>query len=223
MGSIMPNMGIVKGRPRTRTQGERVSKEVGLANALFTTTQQRVLGLLFGQPERSFFANELIGLTRSGSGAVQRELKRLVASGLVTVSPIGNQKHFQANPASPIFEELQSLVVKTVGLADPIRASLEPISSRIGLALIYGSVASGRDTAASDVDLLVVADGLTLEELYRELATAENALDRKIHPTLYTSQEFSKRRKARHPFLTKVLEGDKIVLLGNSDDPSATR
>jgi predicted nucleotidyltransferase len=178
---------------------------------------------LFGQPERSFFANELIGLTGSGSGAVQRELKRLVASGLVTVSPIGNQKHFQANPASPIFEELQSLVVKTVGLADPIRASLEPISSRIGLALIYGSVASGRDTAASDVDLLVVADGLTLEELYRELATAENALDRKIHPTLYTSQEFSKRRKARHPFVTKVLEGDKIVLLGNSDDPSATR
>ncbi len=195
----------------------------GLADALFTTTQQRVFGLLFGQPERSFFATEMIALTGSGSGAVQRELRRLVASGLVTVTRIGNQKHYQANPASPIFEELRSLVIKTVGLADPIRLALATLADRIRLALLYGSVAKGSDTASSDIDLLVVADELTLEELYAALARAETSLDRKINPTLYTPKEFAKRRTAGHPFLTKVLEGEHVVLIGDRDGASAAR
>ncbi|MBX9811154.1 MAG: hypothetical protein K2Y16_06015 [Burkholderiales bacterium] len=86
-----------------------------MAGALFTATQQRVLGLLFGQPERSFFATELIALARAGSGAVQRELQRLAESGFVTVTRIGNQKHYQANRAAPIFEELRGMVLKTLG------------------------------------------------------------------------------------------------------------
>jgi len=92
---------------------------------LFTTTQQRVLALLFGQPERSFYASELIARTRSGSGAVQRELKRLVSYGLVTVRPIGNQKHYQANPNSPVFNELRGLVKKAL-----CAESLKPSSSK---------------------------------------------------------------------------------------------
>src|SRR5690349_17757754 len=88
-----------------------------LAGALFSTTQQRVLGLLFGQPERSFFATELIGLAHAGSGAVQRELQRLAESGLVTVSHVGNQKHYQANRQSPVFQELHGIAVKALGPA----------------------------------------------------------------------------------------------------------
>ena len=221
MGIIMPRMGIRireqqpprhTRRPPANREAERGS--VGLADALFTNTQQRVLGLLFGQPERSFFATELIGLTGSGSGAVQRELKRLAASGLVTVTRVGNQKHFQANHTSPVFDELQSLVIKTVGLADPIRHALEPLAEKINLALLYGSVPKRSDTASSDIDLLVVADELALEKLYAALAPVETLLDRKINPTLYTSKEFKKRRNARHPFLTRVLEGKRMVLLG---------
>ena len=88
-----------------------------LADALFTTTQQRVLGLLFGDPDRSFFANELITLTGSGSGAVQRELARLESSGLVTAKWLGNQKHYQANKDSPIYNGLWNIVQNTVGVA----------------------------------------------------------------------------------------------------------
>ena len=76
----------------------------GLADALFTKVQQRVLGVLFGNPRRSFYANEVIGLACSGTGAVQRELQRLEASGLVTVVRVGKQKHYQANAASAVFE-----------------------------------------------------------------------------------------------------------------------
>ena len=99
-----------------------------MADALFAKVQQRVLGVLFGNPRRSFYANEVISLARSGTGAVQRELARLEASGLVTVTRVGKQKHYQANAGSPVFEELRAIVLKTSGQADVIRAALAPIS-----------------------------------------------------------------------------------------------
>ena len=195
----------------------------GLADALFTTTQQRVLALLFGQPARSYFASELIELTGSGSGAVQRELKKLASSGLVTIQRIGRQKHYQANPDCPIFAELCAIARKTVALAEPIRQALAPLAGRITLALIYGSVANGTDTSRSDVDLLIVADGRTLEMLYSALAPVEASLGRRISPTLYTKREFDTRRAAGHPFLARVLEGERLLLIGNEGDPAGTR
>ena len=162
-------------------------------------------------------------MTGSGSGAVQRELKRLASSGLVTVTRIGNQKHYQANDTSPIFRELHSLLIKTVGIADPIRQVLAPLAETIEIALLYGSVAKGTDTASSDIDLLVVSDGLKLEDLYATLAPAEASLDRKINPTLYTSKEFKTRQDARNPLLTRVLEGEHMVLLGDEHGTSGTR
>ncbi|HEX4583198.1 MAG TPA: nucleotidyltransferase domain-containing protein [Burkholderiaceae bacterium] len=184
---------------------------------MFSTTQQRVLGLLYGQPQRSFFATELIGLARSGSGAVQRELARLVASGLVTVVPVGNQKHYRANSDAPIFEELRGIVLKTVGLEGPLQDAVRALGSRIRLALIYGSVAKGQDRASSDIDLLVVSDDLTLEELYGALAPVESRLARPVRPTLYTSSEFRERRSSGNSFLQRVLGGPYRILIGTLD------
>jgi len=189
-----------------------------LAAALFSSTKRRVLGLLFGQPERSFFATEIIERLGAGSGAVQRELKKLASSGLVTVSWVGNQKHYQANPESPIYSELCGLVRKTVGLAEPLRDALEPAQQAVELALVYGSVAKGEETAASDIDLLLVSDTMTPEAVYRLLATAEQALGRRINPTLYTSEEFERRVRERNPFLKRVLAGESLVLIGTLPD-----
>ena len=221
----MPGMGnaapTLSSRPaRRKAAAGRADAATSLADALFTTTQQRVLALLFGQPSRSFFASELIELTGSGSGAVQRELKRLASSGLVTVKRIGKQKHYQANPDCPVFEELCALVRKTVAMVAPIRQALAPLENKIERALIYGSVVKGTDTAASDIDLLVVADDLTLEALYSALAPVEASLDRKISPTLYTRKEYDSRRAAGNPFLTRALEGEHLVLVGGDDDPA---
>jgi predicted nucleotidyltransferase len=160
---------------------------------------------------------ELVGLTASGSGAVQRELARLAQSGLVTVTKVGNQKHYQANKDSPVFDELCKVIEKTVGLKEPIQAALEPLAGKIKLALIYGSVAKQSDTSASDVDLLLVSDVLTLEEIYAALAPVENLLDRSINPTLYTEKEFEQRRQSRNVFLSKILGGPTIVLIGALD------
>lgn len=186
---------------------------MSLADALFTTTQQRILGLLFGQPEQSFYTNQLIMLTGSGSGAVQRELRRLETSQLVIVKRIGNQRHYQANSQSPIFPELHGLMIKTVALVEPIRESLAKLAPRVQLAIIYGSVAAGTDKAGSDIDIMLAADNTTLEEVYSALDATEKRLGRKINPTLYTVAEFQARKTALNPFLTNVLNGKHIVLI----------
>ena len=153
---------------------------VSLSNALFSKVQQRVLALVFGQPERSFYTSEIIRNLRSGTGAVERELSRLQRSGIVSVERIGNQKHYRANRQSPIFAELQSLVIKTVALAEPIKRSLEPFADRIKAAFVYGSVAKGTDTARSDIDLMVIGDELDYSGLYASLLDVEGILGRKV-------------------------------------------
>jgi predicted nucleotidyltransferase len=208
------------GRARSAPEEDVRAREApasGLADALLTSTQQRVLSLLFGQPDRSFIQQELIDLAGSGSGAVRRELARLVESGLVTCTRIGTQKHYRANRSAPIFDELHGIVVKTVGLVDPLHAVLRPLAKRIDVALVYGSVAKGADRADSDIDLFLVGDGLTLEEIFRRLAPVEKKLGRKINPTLYARDEYARRRSAGNPFLKKILGGETILLMGSVD------
>ena len=179
--------------------------------------------LLFAQPDRSFFLAELIQLARSGRGAVQRELARLVDVGLVGTKTVGNQKHFQANRGAPIFEELRAIILKTVGLAGPIKNALAHSHEPIELALIYGSIAKRTDTDSSDVDLLIVSEKSTLEQLYNLLAPAEKLIARKINPTLLTPLEFQQRRNDNSPFLTQVLCGQYILLAGDLDGDSSAR
>lgn len=201
-------------------RGPRERVRTSLADALFTTTQQKVLRLIYGQPQRSFFANELIELTGSGSGAVQRELARLVDSGLVSSQQIGRQRHYQANTSAPIYEELHGIIAKTVGAADPIRQALEPLRARISLALIFGSLAKGQDSATSDIDVLIVGDDLMLEDVYSAFDAVEKKLGRKVSPTLLTRTEFARRSKVPGSFVSKVLAGQTIGILG---DPHAAR
>ena len=151
----MPNMGMIMPVLGAKTSSSR-SRRKSLADALFTKTQQRVLRVLFGQPERSVYASELIREAGTGSGAAQRELAKLEASGLIVGRRIGHQKHYQANAASPLFSELRTIVLKTVGLADPLRAALQPLSSAIRAAFVYGSLAKATDQGSED-DLSVAA------------------------------------------------------------------
>lgn len=206
--------------PRARAKKTSTPKATGLADALFSKTKQRVLGLLFGQPDRAFGTVELIKLAESGSGAVQRELLSLAESGLIQID---DRKRYRANHDSPIFEELKGIVDKTSGVAQLLRAALAPIASKLRLAVLFGSIAKRADTASSDIDVLVVSNELTLEDLFAALESAENHLGRRVNPTLYSVEEFRKRRRAEHPFLSKVMNGKHIVLLGGEDAVAAAR
>jgi predicted nucleotidyltransferase len=193
----------------------------GLAGALFSKTQQRVLGVLFGNPDRSFYAAEIIARARGGTGTVLRELARLEASGLVTAKRVGNQRHYQANPDSPVFEELRSIVAKTVGIADPLRQAFKRVAPKVTAAFVYGSVARQKDTAHSDIDLMIISDRLTYADVYPALESAGKAVSRQVNPTIYTRSEFKKRVKARNAFLTKVLDLPKLWIIGSENDLAA--
>jgi predicted nucleotidyltransferase len=194
------------------------TNSVSLAGALFTKTQQRVLGLLFANPTRTYYAKELVRLTGSGTGAVQRELEKLTESGLLTVTRIGNQKHYQANRSSPIFNELHSIAIKTFGVADVIRRHLEPVANRITMALIYGSVARGADTADSDIDLLIVSSNLSHPDIFGTLTGAEQELGRSVNPVLYTPEEFRDKLDSDNAFCTRLMKQPVVYIIGSEDD-----
>jgi Predicted nucleotidyltransferases len=193
------------------------AERTSLADALFTTTQQRVLAALFGQSDRSFYANELIGLTRGGTGAVHREVARLVASGLVTVRAVGNQKHYQANADAPIFDELCSIAHKTFALAQPLREALSSLATGIIAAFVYGSVAKRKDSASSDIDLMIVSDELGYSEIYAALEDVRARLGRPLNVTLLGRADVESRQNDQDSFLSRVRSQPKIWIIGSDD------
>lgn len=198
-------MGIDDGKP-------------GLGEVLFSKTRRQVLRLLFGQPGRAYHLNEIVRLADVGTGSVARELEKLTAVGLVQVEKVGNQKHYEANRASPIYPEIHGIVLKTFGLADVLKAALATLQDRIRVAFVYGSVASNTDTAESDIDLLIIGADLSYPELMNVLAGAEETLARRINPTLYSSGEFARKLGEDSAFLQRVLKQPKIFLVGDKDD-----
>ncbi|HZE91522.1 MAG TPA: nucleotidyltransferase domain-containing protein [Rhizobacter sp.] len=213
MGLILPKMGIKSAASKSTKPAAKGS----LADALFSGTQQRVLALLFSQPDRSYYATELIGLAGAGSGAVQRELARLAQSGLVTVQALGNQKHYQANSASPIFAELSGIVQKTVGVAEPLREALTALAPHIRAAFVFGSVAKKKDMVASDIDLMLVSDDLSYADLYAAMEDVSLRVGRTVNPTIYTPEELARRIKRGDAFVKRVLSQPKIWLIGDDD------
>lgn len=195
-----------------------VIAEGGIASALFTPVQQRLLGLLFGQPERRYQSAELIRLADSGTGAVHRQLRRLATADVVAVTRDGHQVYYQAKTSSPVFAELHGLVVKTVGLIEPLRTALGPLADRIHAAFVYGSVAKGSDRSGSDIDLLVVTDDLGYPDLYEALQPTERVLARPINPTVLTRREWRERRAEPDSFARRISEQPRRFVVGSADD-----
>lgn len=185
-----------------------------LAAALFGKTRRSVLALLFGQAGRSFYLREIAARAGTGMGQVQKELAQLAAAGLVLREKRANQVHFRANAEAPIYGELLGIVTKTFGVADVLREALAPFRSRIRLAFIYGSIAKGTADAASDIDLLLVAD-LPPSALSLPLAGLRERLGRNVSMVTYSAGEFGSMLRDEHHFIRAILEAPKIHLIGD--------
>lgn len=185
-----------------------------IGDTLFTKTQQRVLGLLYGKPDHSYYLNEIVRLAGMGKGTVKRELEKMCAAGLLTLTRQGNQNHYQANADNPIFNELKAITQKTFGVMDIVKAALAPVLPTVDIAFIYGSMAKGTENADSDVDVMLVADDLSYSEVMALLELAEKQLDRTINPTLYAVREFTERIHNNQNFIKKVMGQPKIWLKG---------
>lgn len=203
-------------------QAQSGDRPWGLADALFTPVQQRVLGLLFGQPDRRFQGAELIRLANAGTGATHRLLVRLASCGLVRVDTAGRQKFYQANSTAPIHKELVALVRKTIGVREPLRAALMPLADDIELAFVFGSVAAGQDRADSDIDLMVVAHSLDYATLFDALHNAEQALDRPVNPNIIAPAEWARRRRQKDGFIARVAMRPRLLVIGEGEDDYCT-
>jgi predicted nucleotidyltransferase len=187
-----------------------------VARLLFGSTRRAVLALLLGRPDERFYLREIVRAVGGGLGAVQRELKQLVEAGLVGREAHGHQVYFSANRDAAIFPELQAILEKTAGAVDVLRTSLATLISqgRIEVAFVYGSVASGKQTARSDVDLLAVGDA-SLEQMVPALRAAEARLGRGVNLIVYPANEFRDKVKREVPFLKRVLARPKLFVAGD--------
>lgn len=185
-----------------------------IGEALFNKTRRAVLALLFGQPDKSFYTREIVAAAGAGASQVQKELDQLSRAGLLIRERRANQVFFHVNPEAPVFAELSGLVAKTFGIADVVRASLDPLRSQIEAAFIYGSVARSEHHARSDIDVFLVGD-ILLSQLAVPLSEVEKKLGRQVSTTIFDRNEFVSRQKKHDHFITRVLAGPKIFLIGD--------
>jgi len=189
---------------------------LSLSNALFTVTQQKVLGLLYGKPDQSFYANEIARWAQVGKGSLMRELERLNSAGVLKMTRRGNQTHYQANEQCPIYRELAGIVRKTFGIADPLRRALAPFAEQLIWAFVYGSIAKDQANASSDIDLMLIGEGLHYSEVMERLIPMEEQLGRPLNPTLYTPEDWAGKLAAGNSFVLQVAQQEKINLLGEN-------
>lgn len=194
-----------------------MSNTTALMDLLFAGTRQRVLAVLLLQPGEGFHLRELARLTASNAGTLMRELDKLTEAGLVLRSEHGNQVHYQANRDCPLFDELAAIFRKTHGAAEVLREALAPLASRIRMALVFGSVARGAQSAGSDIDVLVVGEA-GFAELVQALYPAQQTLGREINPVLYSPAEFAQRAARGETFVREITGKPVVFLMGDKDD-----
>jgi predicted nucleotidyltransferase len=194
-----------------------MSNSSALMNLLFGGARQRVLAVLLLEPGAGFHLRELARLTGTHAGTLTRELDKLTGAGLLLRSEHGNQVRYQANRACPLFDELAAIFRKTHGAAAMLRETLAPLAAKIRVALVFGSVARGAQSAGSDIDLLVVGDP-GFAELVQALYPAQEALRREINPVLYSPAEFAERVKRGEAFVREIPDKPVVFLMGDKDD-----
>jgi predicted nucleotidyltransferase len=188
-----------------------------LCSGLFGKTRQAVLALLYGRADSSFYTKQVLDAVKIGRGTVQRELKNLTDTSIITREVQGRQVYYRANAQCPIFNELKSIVRKTFGVADVIRQSLETVADKIQIAFVFGSVARSADDRKSDIDVMVVGR-ISFGDVVSLLSPAEEKLGREVNPVVYPVAEFKQKMKEDHYFVKTVLEGEKIFLIGDEGE-----
>lgn len=188
-----------------------------LGQALFTTTQQKILGLLYAHPEKSFYTKEILRLTAMGVATIKRELDSMVAAGILKTFKIGNQRHYQADQNCPIYPDLRAIVQKTFGMKDVIKTALIPLSDRIVWAFIFGSLANGKEMSASDVDLMIIGN-LSFSEVVSTLYAVQKILDREINPKIYSVQEWKQLCIKKDAFIQDILKRSVINVVGDGHE-----
>ncbi|MHB9053921.1 MAG: nucleotidyltransferase domain-containing protein [Thermoleophilia bacterium] len=184
---------------------------------LFTSRARvELLKLFLLNPELDYYLREAASLTDLPLQAIQREVEKLTNAGLLEKTARGNRVYLRANRKSPIFEEMRSIIIKTVGLGDALRQALDVGEDKIRIAFIFGSLARGEDTGLSDIDLIVIG-AISGRELASLLSSARKTIGREINQLSLTEDEFKKRLAEKDHFLSDMIRQPKLFLIGDED------
>ena len=188
-----------------------------LSSVLFPGYRRRVLAMLLLHPEEALHGREIARRAGLPAGTLTRELKKLAGVGLLHQQKRGNQLVYSANRTSPIFGELSGILRKTAGVADVLAEALSPLSDEIHVALVFGSVAHGTETAGSDVDVLIIGS-VNFGHVVDALHSSQEQLGREINPKVFSEREWRAKVKEKSSFVMEVLKGQKIFLKGGDHD-----
>ena len=193
------------------------TKTKDLAAVLFPGTKRKILALFFLNPDQEYYFSEVVRLTGTRQGVIQRELKSLADAEILNTEKRGRQKFYSVNRRHPIFPDLRNVIFKTFGVIDKVREALEPLGEKIDVAFVYGSFARGQEVSGSDLDLFLVGK-IQLDELVSALSTVENAIGREINPTLFSATDFKKKWSQRNHFLKSVAKSEREYVIGSEDE-----
>lgn len=214
---VAKNATIVANMATLKSVKPAAASAANLGELLFGAYRRQVLALLLMHPEQSFHVREIARITGKPAGTLYRELNSLAEAGLLERKPFGNQIHYRANSACPIYDELRGILRKTFGVADVLRDALEPVAAQISVAFVYGSLARGEERAKSDVDVMIIGK-LKFSDAVLALSTAEEMLRREVNPHIYSQREFKTKFADKEPFLLRVMESPKIYITGTEND-----
>jgi predicted nucleotidyltransferase len=188
-----------------------------LGTVMFGKVRGAVLALLLMRPDEEFLVRQVARISRVSLGPVQRELKLLAELGVLKCRRVGTGLLYSVDTSSPVHRELSGLVVKTVGIADVLRRALDPIKAQIDAAILFGSIAGGEQTSHSDVDVLIVG-AVPFATVVHHLQEAQRTIGREVNAVIYPLAEFTEKLRTGHYFLTGVMNGPKVSLLGDEHE-----
>ena len=179
-------------------------------------TRKELFRLYFTNPDQAYYLRELERILRIPVSMIRNELIRLEEDGIFLSRRKGNQTYYILNQSYPLFDELKSIVSKTIGIQGLLRENLAKVRG-IEVAFIYGSFARHEETAKSDIDLLVIG---TIDEnrLLREINKLEKVLRREINYSIFSKDEFEHKMRGKDPFITDLLKNHKIFVVGDQND-----
>ena len=193
------------------------TRTTSIGDLVFGQTRGRLLALLYGMPDESFYVRQIARQIETSVGSVQRELALLTDAGLIERSVLGVQVFYRANREHPAFQELRALLAKTAGVFALLKAALAPLSARIDFAFVYGSVARGEEKVASDIDLMVVG-AVSLDEILDAVSSLEKSLRRPVNPTIYSLRDLKERMRSGNHFLRSLENSKKVFLIGEENE-----
>jgi DNA-binding transcriptional ArsR family regulator len=187
-----------------------------LAELLSSRGRAEIFRLLFGPARGELHVRELERRTGLSDATIRQELKKLTRLGVVEARRDGNRRYYRANDSHPLYPDIRNLVLKTSGLTDMLREALGGAGD-IERAFVFGSVASDNAKAHSDIDLMVIGT-ISLRQLSKRLSGLEAKLGREVNPHVLTPEEFARRAGERDHFITAVLKGPKLFVVGGEDE-----